>query len=80
MTNILEGENYISGSTIMSLLNVIYTKLLAVETDDTPHTRDLKTEIKDDLKRRYSGSKVVELLGCGIFPGSSFQNPVHCRS
>ena len=74
MTNILGGENYVTVSAIKPLLNLISTKSLAVDDLDTPLTKDLKSEIKGDIQRRYSNSKTVELLDVASFLDPRFKD------
>ena len=51
----------------------VSTKSLALEDDDTPLTKALNTEIIKDIQRRYSGSKIVELLDVASFLDPRFK-------
>ena len=73
MTNILGGENYDTLSAVKPLLSVMSTKSLALEDDDTPLTKAQNTEIIKDMQRRYSGSKIVELLDVASFLDPRFK-------
>ena len=73
MTNILGGENYVAISAVKLLLSVTSTKSLSLEDNDIPLTKALKTEIIEDMQRRYSGSKIVELLDVASFVDPRFK-------
>ena len=71
MTNILGGENYVTVSAIKPLLTVMSKKCLAVEDANTPLTKDLKTEVDEDMQRDIH---TVRLLNCWMWNHSLILN------
>ena len=59
LTDLLSGEKYVTVSVVKPLLNHLYTEILAVKTDDTSLTAEVKGRIKDKLESCY---EVDELL------------------
>ena len=49
LTDILSGEQYVTVSAIRSMVRLIKTKTLHVETTDTDLTKFLKQQINEDL-------------------------------
>lgn len=61
LTDILSGEEYVTVSAILPMLQLIETKLLKDEAGDSQLTKDIKTHIKQDLSSRYTIPKISEM-------------------
>lgn len=72
LTDILSGEEYVTVSAILPLMNLIDNNFLKETEEDTQLTKDIKRRIKDDLHTRYRGD-VLELLEVGSFLDPRFK-------
>ena len=62
LTDIISGEDYVTVSYVRPLLHHIYTEALAVRSDDTRLTKDIKEKIKSCFTEKYSKTDEVMML------------------
>ena len=62
LTDILSGEQYVTVSAIRPMVELIKTKILWIETNDTDLTKSLKRQINEDLGQCYKDEAVTRLL------------------
>ena len=72
-TDILSGENYVTVSAIIPLLNHIYTESLLQREEDTQLTKDIKQKVKDYLQDKYSDPNTISLLNIASFLDPRFK-------
>ena len=62
LTDILSGDEYVTVSAILPMLQLIETKLLKDEAGDTQLTKDIRSLIKQDLNSRYTIPKISAMV------------------
>jgi len=67
LTDFLSGEDYVSISSIRSVMKHIHEEALAERDDDVSLVRDIKHRIRTDLDLRYMDAKVNHLLDISLF-------------
>ena len=73
LTDILSGEEYVTVSAVMPMMQLIDNKLLKETDDDTQITKDIKQRIKQDLRKRYTNTELGEVMD--ILKAASFLDP-----
>ena len=74
LTDMLSGEEYVTVSAVLPMLNLIDDNLLKEEDSDTRLTNDIKQCIKLDLGRQYADSEeIVEILKVATFLDPRFK-------
>lgn len=75
LTDILSGENYMTVSAVLPMLQLIEISVLKEEENDTQLTKDIKRRIITDLTSRYpASSDVSEILRCATFLDPQFKS------
>ena len=67
LTNFLSGEDYVSISSIRSVMKHIHEETLVGRDDNVLLVRDMKCRICTDLDLRYIDAKVNHLLDISLF-------------
>ena len=67
LTDFFFGEDYVSISSIRSVMKHIHEEALAERDDDVSLVRDIKHRIRTDLDLRYMDAKVNHLLDISLF-------------
>jgi len=62
LVDLTDREDYVTVSHVRPLLHHIYTEVLAVRSDDTRLTKDIKEKIKSCLLEKYSENDEVMML------------------
>lgn len=62
-TDALSGEQQVTVSYVTPVLSLFNNDVLAVQSDDTDLTKDIKRSILTYLNSKFAGDNVVELLG-----------------
>ena len=62
LTDILSGENYVTISALLPLMDVLNNSILKNDVDDTELTETIKATIKNSLSSQYTDEDVVQLL------------------
>lgn len=66
-TDMLSGEQRVTVSAVKAVLHILKTEVLAVSTDDTTLTGDIKSRILDYIEAKYSDSRLSGLLDVASF-------------
>ena len=66
LTDILSGEDYVTVSAVIPLMDLINNNFLKETEQDTQLTKDIKTRIKADLDTRYT-EDVSDILKVATF-------------
>ena len=75
LTDILSGENYVTVSAVLPMLQLIEISVLKEDENDTQLTKDMKRRIITDLTRRYpASSDVSEIQRCATFLDPRFKS------
>ena len=78
LTDILSGEEYVTVSAILPMLQLIESKILKDEASDPQLTKDIRSHIKQDLNSRYTSPKisamVLKILQVATFLDPRFKN------
>ena len=75
LTDILSGENYVTVSAVLPMIQLIESSVLKEEENDTQLTKDIKRRIITDLTSRYpASSDVSEILRCATFLDPRFKS------
>lgn len=72
LTDILSGDEYVTVSALLPLMNLLDNKFLKVNEEDNQLTKDIKMRINTDLKNRLSSYSSHQLL---LLQASSFLDP-----
>ena len=73
LTDFLSGEDYVSISSIRSVIKHIHEEALVEREDDVSLVRDMKRQIRTDLDSRYIDTKVNHLLDISSFLDPRFK-------
>ena len=73
LTDLLSGDSHVTVSSIQPVLRNLRHKVLVEKESDTTLTKNIKTGVLEDLQRRYSGSKLTEILGITTFLDPRFK-------
>ena len=73
LTDFLSGEDYVSISSIRSVIKHIHEEALVERDDDVSLVRDMKRRIRTDLDSRYIDTKVNHLLDISSFLDPRFK-------
>lgn len=73
LTDLLSGEDYVTVSAVLPLIDLIVTKLSKEHDDDTPLTKDIKKAIREDLCGRNQEESAQELLRFAMFIDPRFK-------
>ena len=74
LTDILSGENYVTISSVLPMIELLNNTLLKDSDGDTELTTTLKQVIKDDINSRYSSSEAYQLLKISSFLDPRFKS------
>ena len=72
-TDVMSGGNYVTGSAVIPIIDLLTTDILKENDDDKPLTNDLRGAILNDLLQRNTDSKVVKLLELASFLDPRFK-------
>ena len=75
LTDILSADSYVTASVMVSILNIINTKLLKGTEDDITVTVDIKESIKTDLNSHYSTEHIGEAMKVLLQTAIHFLSP-----
>ena len=73
LTDFLSGEDYVSISSVRSVIKHIHEKALVERDDDVSLVRDMKCRIRTDLDSRYIDTEVNHLLNISSFLDPRFK-------
>ena len=62
LTDVLSGENYVTSSALLPLMDLLNNTILKDDDDDTELTRTIKVTIKNNLSTQYIDEEIVQLL------------------
>lgn len=62
LTDILSGENYVTVSSVLPMVELLNNSLLKQCEDDTDLVASMKKIVQDDINSRYTDSEIVTLL------------------
>ncbi len=62
LTDILSGENYVTISSVLPMIELLNNTLLKQCDDDTDLVASMKKTVKDDINSRYTDKKTITLL------------------
>ena len=74
LTDILSGDEYVTISAVIPIVDLIDKKLLASQSDDTELSKSLKESIITDLKQRYQDPHIRDILNVFLFLDPRFKN------
>lgn len=69
LADIYSGENFVTASFLLSLLQLMKNEMLAEADEDTALTKDLQAGILTQLKLKYDNDLIKGLM-CGAWPHS----------
>ena len=73
LTDILSGDEYVTISAVIPIVDLIEKKLLASQSDDTELLKSLKESIVADLKQRYQDPRIRNILDVSSFLDPRFK-------